>query len=115
MGTRTRQYRSGGSGKKIPTKSKSVEEWERTGRISRNQAERLASSTHTPFGYLFMKKPIREDMPIADFRTRGVGVLLFEVPQVDRSHAARYRYITPPRYCSTANETAHVAVLIWRI
>ncbi len=44
-----------------------------------------------------------------------VGVLLFEVPQVDRSHAARYRYITPPRYCSTANETAHVAVLIWRI
>ncbi len=48
-------------------------------------------------------------------RDRNVGVLLFEVPQVDRSHAARYRYITPPRYCSTANETAHVAVLIWRI
>ena len=57
--------------KKIPTKSRSVEEWERTGSISRNQAERLASSTHTPFGYLFMKKPIREDMPIVDFRTRG--------------------------------------------
>ena len=57
--------------KKIPAKSKSVEEWERTGQISRNQAERLARSTHTPFGYLFMKKPIREDMPIVDFRTRG--------------------------------------------
>ena len=57
--------------KKIPVKSKSVEEWERTGQISRNQAEKLARSTHTPFGYLFMKKPIREDMPIVDFRTRG--------------------------------------------
>ena len=57
--------------KKIPAKSERVEEWERTGLISRNQAERLASSTHTPFGYLFMKKPIREDLPIVDFRTRS--------------------------------------------
>ena len=56
--------------KKIPVKSKSVEEWERTGRISRNQAEKLAKSTYTPFGYLFMKKPIRENLPIIDFRTR---------------------------------------------
>jgi len=57
--------------KKIPTKPKSVAEWERTGRISRNQAEKLARSTRTPFGYLFMKKPIREDLPIVDFRARG--------------------------------------------
>ena len=56
---------------KIQIKSKSVEEWERTGRISRSQAEKLARHTHTPFGYLFMKKPIREDLPIVDFRTRG--------------------------------------------
>ena len=57
--------------KKIPAKPKNVEEWERTGRISRKQAERLSASTHTPFGYLFMKKPVREDLPIVDFRTRG--------------------------------------------
>ena len=57
--------------KKIPVKSEKVEEWERTGCISRNQAERLSVSTYTPFGYLFMKKPIREDLPIPDFRTRG--------------------------------------------
>ena len=57
--------------KKIPVKPKSMEKWERTGQISRNQAESLAISTHTPFGYLFMKKPTREDMPIVDFRTRG--------------------------------------------
>ena len=57
--------------KKIPVKSKRVEEWERTGWISRRQAERLSVSTHTPFGYLFMKKPMRENLPITDFRTRG--------------------------------------------
>ena len=56
---------------KIHIESKSVEEWERTGQISRSQAEKLARYTHTPFGYLFMKKPIREDLPIVDFRTRG--------------------------------------------
>ena len=48
-----------------------MEEWERTGWISRKQIERLSVSTYTPFGYLFMKKPIREDLPIVDFRTRG--------------------------------------------
>ena len=55
---------------KIRIKPKSVEEWERTGRISRSQAEGLARHTHTPFGYLFMKKPIREYLPIADFPSR---------------------------------------------
>ena len=57
--------------KKVHTSPQNVEKWERTGRISRNQAENLARSTHTPFGYLFMKKPIRENLPIVDFRTRG--------------------------------------------
>ena len=61
--------------KKIPVKSKRVEEWERTGRISRKQAERLSISTSTPFGYLFMKKPIREDLPISDFRTRSNNLM----------------------------------------
>lgn len=57
--------------RKIPVKAKSVEEWERTGRISQKQAERLSNITHTPFGYLFMKKPIHEKLPIVDFRTRS--------------------------------------------
>lgn len=59
--------------KKIPTKPGRVEEWEITGWISRNHAEKLARSTHTPFGYLFMKEPISERLPIVDFRTRDSG------------------------------------------
>ncbi len=55
--------------KKIRTKPQRVEEWEATGQLSRNHAEKLARYTHTPFGYLFMKKPIIESLPIVDFRT----------------------------------------------
>lgn len=44
-------------------------EWESTGEISLAQAERLAHQTHTPLGYLFLKKPPDETLPITDFRT----------------------------------------------
>ena len=46
-----------------------VLEWERSGRISMSQADRLAHHTHTPFGYLFLREPPKEDLPIPDFRS----------------------------------------------
>ena len=52
-----------------------VKEWERTGRLTFHHAELLAAKTHTPFGYLFLDEPPKEELPINDFRTpRGAGI-----------------------------------------
>ena len=47
-----------------------VLEWERSGRISMDWAERVAHATHSPLGYLFLSFPPYETLPIQDFRTR---------------------------------------------
>ena len=47
-----------------------VLEWERSGKISIAQADRLADCTHTPLGLLYLTYPPTESLPIADFRTR---------------------------------------------
>ncbi|SRR6266568_3379920 len=52
-----------------------VKEWERTGKLTFHHAELLAAKTHTPFGYLFLDEPPKEELPINDFRTpRGAGI-----------------------------------------
>ena len=38
-------------------------------RPSMRQAEHLAGALHVPFGYLFLKQPPTEKLPLADFRT----------------------------------------------
>ena len=48
-----------------------VAEWERSGRISVAQADRLAHHTRTPVGYLYLRRPPRDDLPIPDFRAAG--------------------------------------------
>ena len=48
-----------------------VVEWERSGRISMAQADRLAHCTHTPVGYLYLREPPEDDLPIPDFRAAG--------------------------------------------
>lgn len=48
-----------------------IREWEHTGELTFSEAERLAEKTHTPFGYLFLGTPPREELPIKDFRTMG--------------------------------------------
>lgn len=54
---------------KINVKPKRVDVWEDSGEITIVQAEKLARSTHTPLGYLFLSEPPEEHLPIPDFRT----------------------------------------------
>ncbi len=63
--------RTGELARKVNVKPERVLAWERSGRITMPQAERLAHVTHTPFGYLFLSNPPDEALPIPDFRARG--------------------------------------------
>ncbi len=56
---------------KINVKPTRVDVWEDSGEITIVQAEKLARSTHTPLGFLFLSKPPEERLPIPDFRTFG--------------------------------------------
>jgi len=48
---------------------KRVQEWEETGRIKMDWADKLALKTHTPVGYLYLKEPPEVKLDIPDFRT----------------------------------------------
>lgn len=56
---------------KVGVKPGRVEEWEKSGRISLSQADKLAHHTHTPLGYLYLPEPVDDRLPIPDFRTVG--------------------------------------------
>ncbi|MDE0297583.1 MAG: XRE family transcriptional regulator [Candidatus Poribacteria bacterium] len=47
-----------------------VLKWERDGKISVAQVDKLAKCTYTPLGYLYSKQPPDDRLPITDFRTR---------------------------------------------
>jgi transcriptional regulator with XRE-family HTH domain len=55
--------------RKIGVKEDKVIQWEQSGEISLSHAEKLASVTHTPIGYLFLPVPPIEKLPVSDFRT----------------------------------------------
>lgn len=56
---------------KVRLKADRVLQWERSGEISMDWAEKLAAATHSPLGYLFLSFPPYESLPINDFRTRA--------------------------------------------
>jgi len=56
---------------KVGVRPDRVVEWERSGRISVSQVDRLAHCTHTPVGYLYLREPPDDDLPIPDFRAAG--------------------------------------------
>ena len=57
--------------KKMSVKPERVAAWEQSGEISVSQARRLAKKTYTPEGFLYLRKPPDERLPIQDFRTVG--------------------------------------------
>ena len=54
---------------KIKVAPEVVSEWESSGSISMAQVDRLAQRTHTPLGYLYLREPPDDRLPIPDFRT----------------------------------------------
>ena len=55
---------------KMQVKPERVLNWERDGKISIAQADRLAQRTHTALGLLYLTEPPKDLLPIPDFRTR---------------------------------------------
>lgn len=56
---------------KMKVKPERVLEWERSGRISVAQVDRLAFYSRTPLGYLYLTEPLDDQLPIPDFRTKS--------------------------------------------
>ena len=77
---------------KMGVRPAQVEAWERSGRISVSQADRLARHTHTPVGYLYLREPPEDDLSIADFRAaRGVRAWRPSPDLLDTVHAMTRR------------------------
>ncbi len=77
---------------KMKVKPDRVRDWERSGRISLAQADRMARHTRTPLGYLFLKAPPKEGLSIPDYRTSAGTVPVRPTPELlDTIHLMRRR------------------------
>ncbi|MCK5828371.1 ImmA/IrrE family metallo-endopeptidase [Candidatus Bipolaricaulota bacterium] len=59
-----------------------VLEWEATGSLSLSRLEKWAKRTRTPVGYLFLREPPDNSLPIADFRTHSGSADLHPSPDL---------------------------------
>ena len=58
--------------RKLNVDEEKLVSWEQGGvRPTFKQAQNYAHNTHVPFGYLFLKQPPRDELPIPDLRTVG--------------------------------------------
>lgn len=58
---------------KLKVPFETVDDWEINGKIAFGQAQALAESTYTPFGFLFLAEPPEEKLPVSDFRRTHEG------------------------------------------
>src|SRR5215218_9773354 len=78
--------------RKVGVKPARVEEWEKSGRISLVQIDKLAHHTHTPLGFLYLPEPVEDRLPISDFRTFGDRPLRRPSPELlDTVHMMQRR------------------------
>ena len=69
---RRRDLDADGLARKLGVKPEKVKAWESgDGRPTFRQAQRMADALHIPFGYLFLREPPAEKLPIPDLRTVG--------------------------------------------
>jgi Zn-dependent peptidase ImmA (M78 family)/transcriptional regulator with XRE-family HTH domain len=78
---------------KLNTSIGRVAEWEGNGRILFSEVQHLAEKTHTPVGFLFLKQPPDQGLPISDFRRVATNeeVLPPSPDLLDVLHAAQRR------------------------
>lgn len=78
--------------RKLEVPPERVAEWEITGSISFSEVEKLAEKTFTQIGYLFLKEPPKDALPISDFRRVGGGAAQPPSPDLlDVLHSAQRR------------------------
>jgi len=79
--------------KKLHVSSATIQEWEKGDCIpTLNQAEKVANILHIPFGYLFLKTPPKEELPIPDLRIGYNGdIHMLSVDLIDVINAVKRR------------------------
>ena len=69
---RRRGVKTSDLAKKLNVRPLTVDAWERGDKMPTfRQARELARALYIPFGYLYLREPPVEEMPLADFRTAG--------------------------------------------
>ena len=56
---------------KLKVKPERIADWEASGSITYAKVNALARHTYTPIGYLYLRAPLDDRLPITDFRTRS--------------------------------------------
>lgn len=81
---------------KLKLRQEQIEAWEAGGeKPTFHQAQTFADKTYVPFGYLFLKEPPSEELPIPDLRTIGdrpVGDFSLDLKDTIRSTFARLEW-----------------------